>query len=92
MSATAVAVTDAPTTGEFLVIEEITVTSANAELFTFTCETTLAVVAYIRTAANGTTTVKFETPIKLEKADKKLFCKASASGAVEINAAYHSEA
>jgi hypothetical protein len=92
MSSTAVAVTDAPTSSEFLVIEEVTVSSANAELFTFTCETTLAVIAYVRTAANGTTTVRFESPIKLETADKKLFCKASASGAVEINVAYHSEA
>jgi hypothetical protein len=92
MSAAAVAVTAAPTSGQKLVMDDILISSDTALKFTFTEETSGTVLAYARCPANATVQLTFRGKRKLATADKKLLCQASAAGNVEILAGYHSEA
>lgn len=92
MSGGAVAVSDAPTAGEKLVITDILVSSDTALRFAFTEETSGTVIAYVRVPANGTAQITFRGKRKLWTADKKVYCQASASGNVEVLVGYYSEA
>ena len=91
MSSTA-ALTAAPTTGQYIVVDDVLFSTDTEMNFTFEIETagTDNVIVYV--AAN--TTIQF-TPRgkwKLATADKKLHGKASAAGNVAITVWYHSEA
>ncbi len=92
MSASAVAATDAPTSGQKIVIDDILVSSDTALRFIFTCETTGAVIGHVRLPANGSAQITFRGKRKLATVDKKLYCQTSAAGNVEVLVGYHSEA
>lgn len=91
MSAAAVAVTDAPTSGQKLVIDDILVSSDTALRFAFSIETAGTILFYVRVAANGSAQLTFRGERKLATADKKLLCQTSTSGNVEVLVGYHSE-
>jgi hypothetical protein len=92
MSASPAAVTDSPGTGKKIVVDDIIVSGAANLRLTFTCETTGAVIAYARVAANGQVQLTPGNKLKLATAAKKLMCQASGAGAVEVLVGYHVEA
>lgn len=90
----AASVTDAPTSGQKLVIDDILVSVDTAMWVTFKCETTAVVIAgpfYL--PANGSLQI---TPRgkgkKLATADKKLQVITSVAGNIMVDVGYHSEA
>lgn len=91
---TAANVTDAPTSDEKLVIDDILVSvGATAMSLTFTDETSGAVIhGPLYFAANSTQQITLRGKTKLPVANSKLKCTASAAGNVTIEATYHSEA
>jgi hypothetical protein len=92
-SGSAVAVTDAPTGGQKLVITDITVSvGATAQTVSFTEETSGTLILRVYLPVNGTYTHHFRSKLKLATADKKLFIQTSASGNVSANVGYYSEA
>jgi hypothetical protein len=90
----AASVTDAPTSGQKLVIDDLVFSSGAAITLTFKCETSGAVIAgpfYM--AANSSMALNFRGKgPKLATADKKLQVQASGAGAVMVLVGYHSEA
>lgn len=87
-------VTDAPTAGQKIVIDEIVVGGTVAQQWTFTCETSGTVIAVLYTAAGQCVVWKPAGKIKLATADKKLQVTAvgSATTTCAVNVSYHSEA
>jgi hypothetical protein len=88
----AAAVTDAPTSGQKLVITDIVVSVDTAMSVTFTCETTAAVIAKFYMAANGVAQISTRSKRKLATADKKLMVQTSVAGNIVVNVGYYSEA
>jgi len=90
---TAAAVTDAPTAGEKLVIDDILVSTDTEMSVTFIEETSLTVIhGPIYLAANSTTQITLRGKTKLPVAGKKLLCDASAAGNITVEVLHHSEA
>lgn len=90
-SAAAVAITDAPTSGQKLVIDSLLVSAgATAQLLTISEETSGTIIARIPVAINSG--FEWKPGFKLATADKKLMLRSSASGNVYATAVYHSEA
>ena len=91
-ASTAAAVTDAPTTGQKLVIDDIVfAVGSTAMQVDFQIETAATVFLTFYCAAN---TIMQFTPrgkFKLPTADKKLMVKASVAGNVAVTVWYHSE-
>lgn len=88
------AVTDAPTSGQKIVVDEIWMSvGATAQALTFKEETSGTVMAgpfYV--AANNSYHFAPGWKLKLPTANKKLMVRSSASGNISIFARYHSEA
>ncbi len=89
---TAAAVTDAPTSGQKLVITDILVGTDTAMRADFQEETSGTIIASIYLAANSTVQWTPRGKVKLATADKKLMIDASASGNVAVTVCYWSEA
>ncbi len=89
---TAVAVTDAPTAGQKLVIVDIVASSDTAMFLLFQCETTGTVIFKVFLPANGTVQITPRGKVKLATADKKLFVDASVAGNIAVTVTYYSEA
>lgn len=90
---TAAAVTDAPTSGQKLVIDDLLVSTDTAMNVTFLEETSGTVIrGPIYLAANSTTQITLRGLTKLPTVNKKLMCDASAAGNITVEAVYHSEA
>ena len=87
-----VAVTDAPTSGQKLVVTDILVSSDTAMNLSFKCETTGVLIAKVFVPANGTVQYTPRGKIKLASADKKLTVTASVAGNIAVTASYYSEA
>ena len=89
---TAAAVTDAPTSGQKLVITDIVASSDTALFLLFQCETSGVVIFKVFLPANGTVQITPRGKVKLATADKKLMVDASAAGNVAVTVSYYSEA
>jgi hypothetical protein len=89
-----VAVTDAPTAGQALVIDDITISTGSAIAVTLKEETSGTVVfGPFYMAANSTVTLRPKGKgRKLGVVDKKLMVRTSGAGNVTVDAGYHSEA
>lgn len=85
-------VSDAPTSGQKLVITDIQVSTDTAMKLTFTEETSGLVICSLYVAAYVPVQVTFRSKRKLNVADKKLRCTASVAGNVSILVGYYSEA
>jgi len=93
LSGGAVACTQAPVTGQKLVIDDLVVSVDTAMKVTFTEETSGKVVlAGYCSANNGFGQNTFRGKIKLATANKKLFVQTSVAGNISIQTSYHSEA
>ena len=93
MSAAAVAVIDAPDTGEKLVIDDLWLSTAEELSFTLTEETTGTVIlGPLYMAANSTQQITPRGKLKLDTADSQLMCQTSAAGTVSVLVLGHSEA
>ena len=89
---TAADLTAAPTSGEYLVITDIILSSDTQMLFEFEEETSSTVIGAVRLPADGTVQLTPRGTWKLPVADKKLQGDASAAGNVYVTIFYHSEA
>ena len=90
-----VAVTDAPTSGQKLVIDDMVVgcDASNAQVVTLYEESTVGnVLQIVRLIAGTTQQVTTRGKSKLWTADKKLYAQSSAAGTVDVKVLYHSEA
>lgn len=85
------AVTDAPASGEKLVIEDLVVSVDTAMRVDFKEETSGTAIASVYLAANGTAQVTPRGRIKLATAGKKLTVQTSTAGNIAVTAIYHSE-
>lgn len=92
ISASPTAVTDAPTAGQILIIDDIFAHSTVAQLLTFTEETTGTTLFKRYVPANQTVQWTPRGRRKLVTANKKLMCQASSTTSVYVEVGYHSEA
>ena len=93
MSAAAVDVTDAPTEGQKLVIDDIYLSTDTDLSFTLTEETSGTVMfGPLYMAANSAQQLTPRGKRKLDTADATLQCQTSAAGSVSVLVGYHSEA
>jgi len=93
MSGAAVAVTDAPTEGQSLVVDDLYLSTEADLSFTLTEETSGTVIlGPLYMAANSAQQITPRARLKLDTADKKLMCQTSAAGDVSVLALVHSEA
>jgi hypothetical protein len=93
MSGAAVAVTDAPTGTQKIVVDDLYLSTDTDLDFTLTEETSGTVIlGPLYMAAKSAQQVTPRAKLKLDTADKKLFCQTSAAGNVSVLALYHSEA
>lgn len=90
MSSTA-AVSAAPTTGQYLVIDDIIFSTDTAMTFTFEEETSGTDLLKVYVAANTTMQITPRGKLKLPTAGKKLHGLASASGNIAVTVFHHSE-
>jgi hypothetical protein len=88
---TAAAVTDAPTSGEKLVIVDIVASADTAMNLLFEEETSGTDILKVFIPANGVVQITPRGKIKLATANKRLTCKASVSGNVAVTVTYYSE-
>jgi hypothetical protein len=91
-SAAPASVTDAPATGQKLVVTDILVSVDTAMRVDFKEEATGTVVASIYMAANSSAQVTPRSKLKLATVNKKLQAQTSAAGNIAITAFYFSEA
>jgi hypothetical protein len=91
-SAAAASVTDAPTTGQKLVVTDILVSVDTAMRVDLKEETSGTIVASLYLPANGTVQFTPRSKLKLATANKKLQVQTSASGNIAVTAFYYSEA
>ena len=89
---TAAAVTDAPTGGQKIVVDDIVVSTDTAMNILFECETSGVDIFKVFLPANGSAQITPRGKVKLATADKKLTAKASVAGNVAVTVTYHSEA
>lgn len=90
---TAAAVTDAPTTGQKLVIDDLIVATGSTALqvdFQIETAATVFITAYLPANFFGQITLRGK--FKLPTADKKLMVRTSVAGTIAVTAFYHSEA
>lgn len=85
------AVTDAPTSGQKIVVDDIMVSSDTAMNIIFSEETSGTVFLKVFIPANGFYQITPRSKIKLATANKKLMADASVAGNVAITVLYHSE-
>jgi len=85
-------ITGAPSSGEYLVIDDIFFSTDTEMNFTFEEETSGTDIIKVYIGANGYLQYTPRGKIKLPTADKKLNGKASAAGNVAVTVCYHSEA
>ncbi|MBP8283878.1 MAG: hypothetical protein KAX46_08185 [Chromatiaceae bacterium] len=88
---TAAAVTDAPTSGQKLVIVDIVASADTAMNLLFEEETSGTDIFKVFLPANGSAHIRPQGRVKLATAGKKLTAKASVSGNVAITVTYYSE-
>lgn len=91
-SASAASVTDAPTSGQKLVVTDVLISVDTAMRVDLKEETTGTVLASIYMAANSMVQFTPRSKLKLATADKKLQVQTSASGNIAVTAFYYSEA
>ncbi len=84
-------VTDAPTTGEKLVITDIVVSADTAMSVLFEEETSGKDIFKVFLPASGTAQITTRSKVKLATANKKLRATASVSGNIAITVCYYSE-
>jgi hypothetical protein len=89
---TAADISPAPTSGEYLVITDIVISSDTQMLFVFQEETSGTVIGAVRLPADGSAQITPRGTWILPVADKKLQGDASASGNVYLTVFSHSEA
>lgn len=89
---TAAAVTDAPTSGQKLVITDIVVSADTAMSVLFEEETSGTDIFKVFIPANGMAQITPRSKVKLATANKKLTAKASVSGNIAMTVCYYSEA
>lgn len=90
---TAAAVTDAPTSGQKLVIVDLVISSDTAMFLIFHEESTAGTVIFkVFIPANGTIQITPRGKVKLPTVNKKLMVDASAAGNIAVTATYYSEA
>lgn len=87
----ATAVTDAPTSGQKLVIVDIVASTDTAMNIIFEEETSGTDIFKVFLPANGTVQITPRGKVKLATANKKLTAKASVAGNVAITVTYYSE-
>lgn len=85
------AVTDAPTTGKRLVIDDLLVSSGSALTAAFQEETSGSALLSFIMAANTTEHFTPRSKLKLPNINKKLMLVTDTSGSVAVSAFYHSE-
>lgn len=88
----ATAVTDAPTSGQKLVIRDIVISADTAMNVLLEEETSGTDIFKVFIPANGTVQLTPRSKIKLATADKKLTAKASVAGNIAVTVTYNSEA
>lgn len=86
------AVTDVPTSGQYLVIEDLLVSAGAAMAVDFEEETTTKLLFRVYLPANGTFHYTPKGKNKLHTADKRLMVKSNAVGNVAVTTTYFSEA
>lgn len=92
-SASAASVTDAPATGQKIVVDDVIVSVDTAISVTFKEETSGTVVlGPIYMPANSMAQITTRGRLKLATADKKLQVQTSAAGNISVTTFYHSEA
>lgn len=84
-------VTDAPTSGQRIVVDDIILSADTAMNVLFEEETSGTDLLKIFIPANGTVQITPRGKFKLATANKKLTAKASAAGNIAITVTYHSE-
>lgn len=91
---TAVSVTDAPTSGQKIVIDDVLLTNHSAVTLQLNliCETSGVVIASFSMLTETTFQWSPVGRVKLATADKKLQVQADAAGQIYVTATYHSEA
>ena len=89
---TATAVTDTPTAGQKIVIDDIIFSADTAMSLLFEEETSGTDIFQVFLPAPGSGQITTRGKVKLATADKKLTAKASVAGNVAITIVYHSEA
>lgn len=87
----AAAVTDAPTSGQKLVITDIVVSTDTAMNILFEEETSGTDIFKLFLPANGSAQITTRGKVKLATANKKLTGKASVAGNVAVTVCYYSE-
>lgn len=91
-SASAAAVTDAPTAGQKLVITDVLISVDTAMRVDLKEETSGTIIASLYLPANGSAQWTARSKTKLATADKKLQVQTSAAGNIAVTAHYYSEA
>lgn len=93
-ASSAVSVTDAPTSGQKIVLDDVHISVGSAISVSLKCETSAAVIwGPVYMAANTSMMLSFRGKgPKLAIADKKLQVVASGAGNITVMAGYHSEA
>jgi hypothetical protein len=91
-SAAVASITDAPTSGQKIVVDDILFSSDTALRLDFSEETTGTILfsVYLSAGSSGQFTPRGK--LKLATADKKLQWRASAAGNIAVTPLYHSEA
>lgn len=89
---TAAAVTDAPTSGQKIVITDIVLSADTAMNVLLEEETSGTDIWKVFIPANGTVQITPRGKVKLATVDKKLTAKASVAGNIAVTAHYYSEA
>ena len=88
----AAAVTDAPTGGQKICLDDIVISAAVAMNVLVEEQTSGTDLFKIYIPANGTVQITPRGKMKLATADKYVTCKASVAGAITVTCTYHSEA
>lgn len=91
-SGAAASVTDAPTTGQKLVLTDVIVSTDTAMRVDLKEETSGTVVVSLYLGANSTVNLVTRGKLKLAAADKKLQVQTSVAGNVRVQTLYYSEA
>jgi len=89
---TTAALTAAPTSGQYIVVDDIIFSTDTAMNFTFEIETAGTDHVKVYCPANTTMQLTPRAKWKMETADKKLYGIASVAGNVAVTVFYHSEA
>lgn len=90
-SAAVASITDAPTSGQKLVITDLLISSDTALRLDFNVESSATVIETVYMAANETKQITLRSIWKLPTANKKLQVQASAAGNISLTPYYYSE-